>query len=161
MGILLESVTYIGTIFKEYFRLFLFCVLGPNELSICNLEAVIPLMGPHGLEKGPCKFYWLGFIYPFSFVIIVWSGRVPSHEAMPLVTIVDKTEHARRRQIWTRGFTITAIKGYEGFVKNRSLQLIDTLASKNLKETQNLTEWSAFFSYDLMMDLACVIPAII
>ena len=30
-------------------------VLGPNELSICNLEAVIPLMGPHGLEKGPCK----------------------------------------------------------------------------------------------------------
>ena len=76
---------------------------------------------------------------------------------MPLITIVDKTEHTRRRQFWTRGFTITAIKGYEGFVKNRSLQLIDTLASKNLKETQNLTEWFAFFAYDLMMDLACVI----
>lgn len=139
-------------------------MLGPNEVSICNLEAVIPLMGPHGLEKGPCKFYQLWiyiyiFIHSFSFVI-VWSGRVPSHEAMPLVTIVDKTEHTRRRQFWTRGFTITAIKGYEGFVKNRSLQLIDTLASKNLKETQNLTEWSAYFSYDLMMDLACVIPAI-
>ena len=131
-------------------------MLGPNELSICNLEAVIPLMGPHGLEKGPCKFNQLGFIFLFSFVI-VWSGRVPSHEAMPLVTIVDKTEHTRRRRSWIRGFTITAIKGYEGFVKNRSLQLIDTLASKNLKETQNLTEWFAFFAYDLMMDLAYVI----
>jgi hypothetical protein len=136
-------------------------VLGPNELSICNLEAVIYLMGPHGLEKGPCMLYRFGcfiFLFPFSLVILVWSGRVPSHGAMPLVTIVDKTEHARRRQFWTRGFTITAIKGYEGFVKNRSLQLIDTLASKNLKETQDLTEWSSYFAYDLMMDLACVIP---
>ena len=138
-------------------------MLGPNELSICNLEAVIPLMGPHGFEKGPCTFYQFGFfiyisyfLFPFS-IVIVWSGRVPSHEAMPLVTIVDKTEHIRRRQFWTRGFTITAIKGYEGFVKNRSLQLIDTLASKNLKETQDLAEWSAYFAYDLMMDLACVI----
>jgi cytochrome P450 len=77
---------------------------------------------------------------------------------MPLMAIVDKTEHTRRRKFWIRGFTITALKGYEGFVKKRSLQLIDTLASKNLsKETQNLTEWFAFYSYDLMMDLACVI----
>lgn len=130
-------------------------MLGPNELSICTVEAVMPLMGPHGLEKGPCKFYQFEFILLFSFsFVIVWSGRVPSHEAMPLVTIVDKTEHTRRRQFWARGFTITAIKGYEGLVKNRSLQLIDTLTSKNLMETQDLTEWSAYFAYDLMMDLA-------
>ena len=135
-------------------------MLGPNELSICNVEAVMPLMGPHGLEKGPCKFKQLGILflfYSFSFVILVWSGRVPPHEAMPLITIVDKTEHTRRRRFWTRGFTITAIKGYESFVKNRSLQLVDTLASKNLKETQNLTEWFAYFAYDLTMDLAYVI----
>ena len=70
---------------------------------------------------------------------------------MPLMTIVDKTEHTRRRQFssLTRGFTITAIKGYEGLVKNRSVQLIDTSESKNLKETQSLTEWFAFFfAYD-------------
>lgn len=38
-------------------------VLGPNELSICNLDAVAPLMSPHGLEKGPCKFTKLEPIY--------------------------------------------------------------------------------------------------
>jgi hypothetical protein len=77
----------------------------------------------------------------------------------PLVTIrvTDKTEHARRRRSWTRGFTTAALKGYEPFVISRSLQLIDTLASKNLKETQDLTEWCAYFAYDVMMDLACVI----
>ena len=147
---------YTGIIFKIN-SIYLFGVIsGPNELSICNLEAVIPLMGPQGLEKGPCKLGFISKYIHFSFVI-VWSGRVPSHEAMPLETIVDKTEHTRRRQFWIRGFTISAIKGYEGFVKNRSLQLIETLASKNLKDTQNLTEWSSFFSYDLMMDLAYVI----
>ena len=68
MGISLELVTYIGTIFKKYFRLLVYFVLGPNEVSICNLETVIPLMGPYGLEKGPCKFYQLGFIFIYFYI---------------------------------------------------------------------------------------------
>jgi len=27
--------------------------LGPNELSICNADAVVPIYGPNGWEKGP------------------------------------------------------------------------------------------------------------
>jgi len=111
--------------------------VGPNELSICNVNAVAPLMGPNGLEKGP-----------------FWSGRIPVQPVKPLVTIVDKTEHARRRRSWTRAFSTTALKGYEGLVKERSLQLVDSLASKNLKETQDLTQWFAYFAHDVIMDLA-------
>jgi len=29
-------------------------VTGPNELSIQDVAAIIPLMGPSGLAKGPC-----------------------------------------------------------------------------------------------------------
>jgi hypothetical protein len=121
-------------------------------------------MGPNGLGKGPSKFDLELFIFLhslrflFSFVI-VWSGRLPENGSAlkPLVGITDKTEHLRRRRTWTRGFTTAALKGYEPFVKNRALQLIDTLASKNLNETQNLTEWCAYFAYDVIIDLACVI----
>jgi hypothetical protein len=79
MVILLESVC-IKFILKKYFRLFIF-FLGPNEFSICNIEAVIPLMGPHGLEKGPCKF--TSFILYFLFILnryilcsLVWASSV-------------------------------------------------------------------------------------
>ena len=46
-------------------------MLGPNELSICNLEAVIPLMGPHGLEKGPCKFTGLDLLLLLFFSVLI------------------------------------------------------------------------------------------
>lgn len=32
-----------------------FYALGPNELSICDVDAVAPLMGNLGLPKGQCK----------------------------------------------------------------------------------------------------------
>ena len=102
----------------------------------------------------------MNFFFPFwSSFVIAWSGRFVKTKSVskPLVAIVDKTEQARRRRHWTRGFSTAALKGYEPFVKSRSLQFIQTLASKNLKETQNLTEWCAFLAYDIMMDLACVI----
>ncbi|KAF8802471.1 cytochrome P450 [Phlegmacium glaucopus] len=113
--------------------------IGPNELSICNVDAVTPLMGPNGLEKGP-----------------FWSGRVPAHESVqPLIAIVDKVEHARRRRSWTRAFSTAALKGYEAIIKYRSLQLIDTLSSQNLKEQIiNLTQWFAFYAYDVTIELA-------
>lgn len=110
----------------------------------------MPLMGPNGLEKGPCKLL-LDILFINLILIVhpslVWSGRVPSENPKPLIAIVDKHEHARRRRAWTRGFTTTALKGYESMVKNKSLQLIDTLASKNLKESVDLTQWLAFYAY--------------
>lgn len=67
-GDIVRIGTYINY-FKEYFRLFILYLIGPNDLSICNLEAVIPLMGPHGLEKGPCKFYQLGILFILFYIL--------------------------------------------------------------------------------------------
>jgi hypothetical protein len=58
MAMLLESVRK-GTIIIIYSRSSI--LLGPNELSICNVDAVTPLMGPNGLGKGPSKFTNLDF----------------------------------------------------------------------------------------------------
>ena len=101
-----------------------------------------------GLQRALVS-YQVGIVYIRSDDrSLVWSGRVPAGQTVhSLIAMVDKTEHARRRRAWTRGLATAALKDYEVMVKNRSLQLVDTLASNNLKETQNLTEWFAFFAY--------------
>ena len=83
---------------------------------------------------------------------LVWSGRTPADEPVKgLVTIVDKTEHARRRRTWEKAFTTVALKGYEDLVKDRAVQLVNALASLNLKETQDLADWFASFAYVLLI----------
>ena len=92
---------------------------------------------------------------------LVWSGRIPQAEAinkqdnateqqytvMALVGIVDKQEHARRRQPWTRGFSTSALKGYETLLIKRTLQLVEVLLSQNFKESVDISQWIEFFGY--------------
>ncbi|KAJ3515892.1 hypothetical protein NLJ89_g1470 [Agrocybe chaxingu] len=110
--------------------------VGPNELIICDVNVVNPILGPTGLPKGP-----------------FWEGRVPEQEAVkPLIAIRDKQEHNRRRRPWTRAFSTPALKGYENMVTKRSFQLMDALGAQ--KGIVNLTQWVSFFAYDIMNDLA-------
>ena len=123
---------------------------------------------------------------------LVWSGKYPDYEEVDiidehgnvtterqqvipaLVAIVDKQEHTRRRRPWTKGFSTSALKGYESLVIKRTLQLVEVLLSKNLKEAVDLSTWIMFYgyatvilafglnwtplrySYDVMTDIACV-----
>ena len=64
-----------------------------------------------------------------------------------LVAIVDKHEHARRKRPWSRGFSTSALKDYEGLVIKRILQFMEVLSSKNIKEAINLTPLIAYFRY--------------
>ena len=122
---------------------------------------------------------------------LVWSGRIPEKEKVTfiddtevqqhvvvrsLISIVDKQEHARRKRFWNRGFSTAALKDYESLVIKRTLQLVEVLSSKNMKEIIDLTTWIKFFryaamsslalaqikllhySYDAMTDIACVKP---
>ena len=66
---------------------------------------------------------------------------------MALVGIVDKQEHARRRRPWTRGFSTSALKGYETLVIKRTLQLVEVLLSQNLKESVDISKWIEFYGY--------------
>ncbi|KAF8954023.1 cytochrome P450 [Flammula alnicola] len=110
--------------------------VGPNELSICDVDVVGPLLGNLGLPKG--KF---------------WDGRIPETEIVkPLIAIRDKTEHTRRRRPWTRAFSTLALKGYEELVIKRCTQLVDTIAVQ--PHPVDLTTWISFFAYDVMSDLA-------
>ena len=92
----------------------------------------------------------------------MWSGRIPETEKVTfidnaeeqqhvvvrsLISIVDKQEHARRRRPWNRGFSTSALKGYESLVIKRTLQFVGVLSSKNLKEAIDLTTWIEFLGY--------------
>ena len=46
-----ESVGRIYSIIGSVFYHF----VGPNELSIRDVESIVPLMGSNGFQKGPCK----------------------------------------------------------------------------------------------------------
>jgi cytochrome P450 len=93
-------------------------------------------------------------------ISLVWSGRLPEYEIISflddqelhhesvqsLICIVDKREHSRRRQPWTRSFSTSALKIYEGVVIKRTLQLVEAL-SKGLDEAVDLNIWIEFFRY--------------
>ena len=99
-------------------------------------------------------------------ISLVWSGRLPEYEIISflddqvlhhesvqsLICIVDKEEHARRRQPWTRSFSTSALKGYESLVIKRTLQLVEAL-SKNLGEAVDLNIWIGFFRYTAVIVL--------
>uniref|UniRef100_A0A8H8CFT6 High nitrogen upregulated cytochrome P450 monooxygenase 2 n=1 Tax=Psilocybe cubensis TaxID=181762 RepID=A0A8H8CFT6_PSICU len=110
--------------------------VGPNELSIIDPHSVQPTLGATGLAKGP-----------------FWDGRVPPNQPVkPLIAINDKQEHARRRRPWTRAFSTNALKGYEETVIKRSSQLVDLVLSQ--KGAGNFTDFTSYFAYDIMSDLA-------
>ncbi|KAF5327372.1 hypothetical protein D9619_004468 [Psilocybe cf. subviscida] len=110
--------------------------IGPNEVSICNVDAVQPMLGNNGIPKGA-----------------FWDGRIPEAEAVkPLIAIRDKTEHTRRRRPWTRAFNTAALKGYEELVLKRATQLVDTMAARH--DSFDLSRLISFFAYDIMSDLA-------
>lgn len=102
---------------------------------------------------------------------LVWSGLLPEYEdvaiidehgntatkrqkvILPLVNIIDKQEHMRRRRPWTKGFSTSALKVYETLVLKRTLQLVEVLSSKNLKEAVDLTTWIKFLGYAALIVL--------
>lgn len=76
---------------------------------------------------------------------LVWDGRVPANQPVkPLIAIIDKQEHTRRRRPWTRAFSTNALKGYEEIVVKRSSQLVDLVLSQ--KGAGNLTDFTSYFA---------------
>ena len=93
---------------------------------------------------------------------LVWPARIPQDERVTivdngieerhvvvssLIVIIDKQEHSQRKRFWAKGFSTSALKGYESLLIKRTLQFMEVLSSKNLKETINLTPWIAYFGY--------------
>ena len=64
-----------------------------------------------------------------------------------MISIVDKQEHARRKRPWSKGFSTSALKDYESLVIKRTLQFMEVLSSKNLKEAVNLKPLIEYYGY--------------
>ncbi|OBZ68798.1 hypothetical protein A0H81_11369 [Grifola frondosa] len=110
--------------------------IGPNEVSIRDVSAILPLMGTKGYRR----------------VLVYWIGRNISPNVNYLVAISDQREHARRRKPWIRAFSPAALKGYEEITVKRVAQLVNALASKS--DDPDLGKWFSYFTFDVMNDLA-------
>ncbi|KAH7884698.1 cytochrome P450 [Phlebopus sp. FC_14] len=110
--------------------------IGPNELSIRDVNAIAPLMGANGLPKGPH-----------------WDGRMAEQTTIrALISLRDPAEHARRRKPWNRAFNSTALKGYEEILGKRVYEFVTALERR--AEPVNLAEWISHFTFDFMSDMA-------
>ncbi|KAI1789656.1 high nitrogen upregulated cytochrome P450 monooxygenase 2 [Ganoderma leucocontextum] len=112
--------------------------VGPNEVSIRDSSAIIPVLGPNGLPKGPH-----------------WAGRNMTDSAQQLVSLVDVREHTRRRRPWNRAFSGPALKEYEEVIARRAEQLVELLAAHAEQgRPANAGKCVGSFTYDLMNDMA-------
>ncbi|KAG6848263.1 hypothetical protein H0H93_001760, partial [Arthromyces matolae] len=110
--------------------------IGPNELSIRDVNAIGPIMGPQGFPKGP-----------------FWDGRIPEVETTrALIALRNKMEHTRRRRPWTRAFNTSALKGYEDIITKRCVQFVDGVGEE--KGAADMSKWISYFTYDFMNDFA-------
>lgn len=61
-----------------------------------------------------------------------------------LLSLRDPEEHNRRRRIWHRAFSPSALKEYDGVVHNRLAQFVEILTDSN-GQSVDLTQWMGRF----------------
>ncbi|KAK1226653.1 hypothetical protein PQX77_010365 [Marasmius sp. AFHP31] len=114
--------------------------IGPNELSICDVDAIQPVLGNNGMGKGP-----------------MWEGRHSARDQKiaSLVGIREVAHHLRRRKPWNKALGTAGVKAYEPILRARLVQLVEIFDGKAArKEVFDGAKWLSFFSYDFMGDMA-------
>ena len=71
-----------------------------------------------------------GFVIRSDGLRVDWHPRALHAPVVSLISVNDHAEHARRRRTWTRGFSPAALKDYEEIVKERAIQLTETLSAR-------------------------------
>ncbi|EJD00230.1 high nitrogen upregulated cytochrome P450 monooxygenase 2 [Fomitiporia mediterranea MF3/22] len=116
-----------------------FVRVGPNEISVSDVDVALDILGPKGMPRGP-----------------MYEGRSPpnSSTAHSLVTTLNPSEHARRRKAWMKAFSTNALQEHEIVVFRRTEQLLSILErfSNHSKEI-DLAYWFRLFSFDTMADI--------
>ncbi|KAL6308816.1 high nitrogen upregulated cytochrome P450 monooxygenase 2 [Sparassis latifolia] len=108
--------------------------IGPNEVSIRDTAAVVPLMGSLGLPRSS-----------------EWAGRTMYPQIRSLISTSNLAEHAARRKPWNRAFNSTALKGYEEIIARRATQFVEGVARQ---QRVDLGTWFGWFTFDFMSDMA-------
>ena len=109
------------------------CVLGPNELSIVDVEMIPYIIGPQGLPKGPSKInLYVNTISLTWFPLPVWDGRrnllsgsnASNHN---LISVRNLRRHAQIRKPWNNAFQSAALIDYEDMLMDRASQFMTHL----------------------------------
>ncbi|KAL4246829.1 Cytochrome P450 superfamily protein [Abortiporus biennis] len=110
--------------------------IGPNDLSIADAAAIVPVMGPAGLPRGP---------------------EIQSRQLYPAVKSLigtrDTIQHHHRRKPWTRAFNSTALKEYAPLISHRANQLVELITAESKEKSVDLSSWFGRFTYDVMSDV--------
>lgn len=115
-----------------------FVRIGPSEIAVLVPEAVSTI----DETKTTCsKPAWYDLLQPLRVII----------------SLRDKAEHDWRRRIWDRGFSTTALKGYDDRIVKYSRQLEAHLA-KTVGQPVHANDWFFWFSFDVMGDLTLAKP---
>ncbi|EMD31379.1 hypothetical protein CERSUDRAFT_119768 [Gelatoporia subvermispora B] len=107
--------------------------ISPNEVSVRDANAIMPMMGSTGLTKGPH-----------------WRGRSMRAPVPPIIAMTNPAQHLERRKLWNRAFNTAALKGYEHIIARRANLLIETIAEAKEVDLATRISW---FTFDFMSDL--------
>ncbi|EMD39450.1 hypothetical protein CERSUDRAFT_111756 [Gelatoporia subvermispora B] len=108
--------------------------VGPNEVTIRDASAILPVLGATGFPKSEA-----------------YMGRAMWAPVKSLIAS-SGDEHQAKRKPWNRAFNSTALKGYEGIISNRAEQLADLLSRE--KDNVDLGVRFSWFTFDFMSDMA-------
>ncbi|KAG6856054.1 hypothetical protein H0H87_008068, partial [Tephrocybe sp. NHM501043] len=105
--------------------------IGPNELSVIDVDAGFGILGAGGLPKG--------------------RSRKDKNAPENLLALVGHA-HTDRRRLWTRAFTNASLAEYDEVLAERVESLLDGLASAS--PSLDLSSWIGLFAVDFMGDMA-------
>ncbi|PMD33323.1 cytochrome P450 [Hyaloscypha variabilis F] len=106
--------------------------VGPNELSIRNVETLLAVNGP-GSKCTKGTFY-----EPLS-----------EQGEYALAVTRDKAHHKQRRQVWEKAFNSKSLKAYEPRVKSSVDDLLSQIAAHEGKPME-VSHWALLFVFDVM-----------
>lgn len=114
--------------------------IGPNELSIADKAALLPVLGTDGWPKGPRQFliHKSTFLVPLQILLtLVWSGRDSAKREVPVISVRSVQKHQQRRKDWNLGLSSAALRNYEPLVQERVNILLEELEKRCSDKGEN------------------------
>ncbi len=111
--------------------------IAPNEGSICDREAIVPIYGVNSL-------FVKTEIYTYQL-----------HGVPELFTMSDRKQHARRRRELSHLFSLSTITEYELAIAKQVKTCMDYIASEGRAgQVNNLYDWWHYLSMDIICELS-------
>ncbi|KAG5638947.1 hypothetical protein H0H81_008447 [Sphagnurus paluster] len=115
-----------------------FVRIGPNELSVIDINAALAILGPGGLGKG--RYY---------------EARKDPRAPGNLLALQGQA-HTDRRRLWSRAFTNESLANHEDALVKRVESLLTNLTNVSSSPSVDLSMWLSLFSLDFMGDMASI-----